>query len=460
MSSRSAPPHSAPSALLQSWQALVDADPQAAAVIEASSGRVFSRQDIEEFAETLLNSLVARGEFSGRRIAFAFPNSARWIASFLAILRAGGTAVPLDAAEPASSQQILAQAAGAAAILGETGVTPFPGELPNDPSDACLVKLTSGTTGAPRPLLFTHQQMLADGHQVSRTMDIRPTDLNIALIPFGHSYGLGNLVVPLLLNGTPCLCSSGALPHIIAAECERWKPTVFPAVPAMLRVLSLSDVSPAALQSLRVIVSAGSPLTAEVAQSFHHKYNRLVHGFYGSSETGGITYDRTGDATLAGRSVGTPLEGVRLIFDAEKRFWVESAAVYTHGNPHAASAAGRHQPADTGELNAEGELVLLGRTGRMMKIAGRRLDLSDFENQLRRIPHIRDAFAAPHPERPEELAVALATHLSQEEARAQLRAHLAPWKVPRRILVLVEFPLTARGKPDTRALSEQLSRAR
>ena len=58
------------------------------------------------------------------------------------------------------------------------------------------------------------------------------------------------------------------------------------------------------------MISAGAPLSAEVAQQFYRRYGIKIHNFYGSSETGGICYDRTGNATLSGRSVGKPLSGV------------------------------------------------------------------------------------------------------------------------------------------------------
>ncbi|HEV8074051.1 MAG TPA: fatty acid--CoA ligase family protein, partial [Opitutaceae bacterium] len=315
--------------------------------------------------------------------------------------------------------------------------------------DLCLFKITSGSTGTPRALPFTHAQILADGRQVCRTMGIGPGDLNLAIIPLGHSYGLGNLVVPLLAQGTPLVCASAPMPHALAADCARWRPTVFPAVPALLRALAACDIAIDALQSLRLVISAGAPLPAETAQAFFAKTGRSPQAFYGTSETGGITFDRDGEATRAGRSVGTPLAGVRLRFGRGRRFVVVSAAV---------GGRGKFSPADHAELNAPGELVLLGRAGRMVKIAGRRLDLTELETTLRRVPGVRDALAAPHPARPDELAAALATDLSANAVRGALRERLAAWKIPRRLIVLPAFPLTARGKTDTRALQKLLHR--
>jgi acyl-coenzyme A synthetase/AMP-(fatty) acid ligase len=279
-------------------------------------------------------------------------------------------------------------------------------------------------------------------------MDIQPGDLNLAVIPLGHSYGLGNLVVPLLAQGTALVCAASPLPNVLAADCARWRPTVFPAVPTLLRALVQADADPAAFASLRLVISAGAPLAPEVAAAFAKRFGRRVHGFYGTTETGGISYDRTGEATLSGRSVGPPMTGVRLEWRRGRRFVVESAAVMGRG---------RFSPADGGELNELGELVLRGRTGRLVKIAGRRLNLAEIETALRAVPGVRDAHAIAHPARADALAAAVAAELTPAELRRQLGARLAAWKIPERLLVLPEFPHTVRGKIDRRRLEALLS---
>lgn len=444
--------------LLHGWEELAAREPTAPALIEAAQNRVFTRAALDDLAQTWANHIPAETALKGARVAFALPNGASWISVFLGLLRRGAVPVPLDASEPIAAQRELARHAGAAYLWTGDILESLGPDQPRPTRGICLIKLTSGTTGTPRPLLFTDAQMLADARQICTTMEIGPEDINLAIVPFGHSYGLGNLLIPLLAHGTAALCVSAPLPHAIAADILRWQPTIFPAVPALLRVLTLSDLPADTFAGVRAIISAGSPLSPDVAQAFYQKYHHVIHGFYGSSETGGITYDRSGEATLAGRSVGTPMDGVTLtFFPEEQRFEVESAAVFTRGNRRRNRAGnGIFSPADRGELNASGELVLLGRAGRMMKIAGRRIDLSELEQTLKQLPGIRDAIVVPHPQRPEELAAALATPLSLEETRALLRRELAAWKLPRRLLVFPEFSVTSRGKTDTRWVREQL----
>ncbi|MFA6287304.1 MAG: class I adenylate-forming enzyme family protein [Opitutaceae bacterium] len=459
--------------LTKTWARLVHAQPDALALIEAANGRRWTRAELSAHADSWRATLPL--EVAGQRVTFALPNGPDWFAAFLGLLLADAIPVPLDPSEPVAAQRTLAASARApfawinarlepiqSNLIGYFGVfqnSPFstgPSKIQSNllgysVPRACLVKLTSGSTGRPRALAFTHAQMLADGRQICAGMGITPDDLNFAVIPLGHSYGLGNLVVPLLAQGTPLVCAGAPLPHALAADIALWKPTVFPAVPALLRALAAADVPAKHLASLRTVISAGSPLTPEIALAFHAKFALKPHGFYGSSETGGITYDRSGDATLAGRSVGAPLKGVTLTPTRAGRFRVTSPAVFHTGS---------FCPADRATLTDDGELVLLGRTGRMVKIAGRRLDLGELEQSLRRLPDVRDAFVAPHPHHPGELAAVVATPLAASALRPLLRAHLASWKLPRRLVTTAEFPLTARGKPDARALHALLANHR
>lgn len=429
------------------WADTVAAQSNAVALIEGASGRAWTRAQLDglahAFAETLPTT-VAR-----QRVTFALPNGPDWFAVFLGLLRAGATPVPLDPSEPADNQRQLARAVGAAFAWIGGQLEPVARPRRRRAPVPALFKLTSGSTGLPRALPFTHAQLIADGRHVCTSMDIRPEDLNLAVIPFGHSYGLGNLVVPLLAQGTALACADIPLPHALAALAARHRPTVFPAVPALLRVLSEADLPANAFDCIRTVISAGAPLSPAIACAFHGKFGLKPHGFYGSSETGGISYDRTGDDTLTGAGVGTALDGVTISPLRGQRIRVRSAAVFR---------TGAHTPGDRAQVGADGRLVLLGRTGRMVKVSGRRLDLAELETTLRQLPGISDAFVAAHPDNPEELAAVLATSLDAPAVRSLLRIHLAPWKVPRRIVPVAAFPVTARGKTDTAALRAVLIR--
>jgi len=442
--------------LHETWRKTLRRRGDAHAVAEAATGRTASFRELEAGAAAFSFDATA---LRGRAVVFALPNGIRWLGFFLALQRAGAVAVPLDPAEPAAAQRAIAESLRAGYWWdGHTLVALPRARRFRDPA-TCLIKLTSGTTGRPRPLVFTAGQMLADARQVTRTMGIRPRDLNYALIPFGHSYGLGNLTLPLIAQGVPLVCGAAPLPQAIAADFARWQPTVLPSVPAVFRALVAADVAREAFASLRMAISAGAPLAPETARAFAAKFGRRIHAFYGSSETGGIAYDRMGAATLAG-GVGRPLLGVSVRAGRGGRIEVSSAAVFTWGNRRQARGRGRWSPPDQAARDARGGLTLLGRRGTTVKLGGRRLNLGEVAARLRQVAGVRDVWVGVSGGGEPVLGAAVVTSRSATEVRLALHDAIAGWKIPRRWAVLAEFPLTARGKTDTRALHAAVFGAR
>ena len=436
-------------ALLQAWRKTLRQRGGERALVEAATGRTMTFREIDLAATAWMAAHAPDpAPLAGRAVVFAVPNGAAWLEIFLGLMKAGAVAVPLDPGEPPAAQQRLAAALRAGAWWDSAALVPISGARRYRDPAPCLVKLTSGSTGRPRPLVFTDAQMLADGRQVTATMRIRARDLNYGLIPLGHSYGLGNLTLPLLAQGVPLVCGTAALPQAIAADFARWSPTVFPGVPTIWRALAASDVR---LASLRLAISAGAPLPPEVARDFAARFGRPLHSFYGSSETGGISYDRTGRAALAGH-VGTALRGVKLAGLGGQRLCVSSAAVITHGHTRQVGRHGAWIMPDRATLGARGEVTLLGRRGTTVKIAGRRVNLAEAADRLRRLPAVRDAWVGVTGGADPVLAAVVATERTPVELRAALQAVAAPWSIPKKLLVVAALPVTARGKTDTRAL--------
>jgi long-chain acyl-CoA synthetase len=451
-------------ALLQAWAKTVRRRAGDRAVVQAADGLAVTFGELEVRA-TAWRAAHAPGAWQGRAVVFAAANGVGWLEIFLGLLKAGAVVVPLDAAEPLVAQQRLARSIRAGAWWDGTKLHALAGAKRYRDPATCLIKLTSGTTGRPRTLVFTAGQLLADGRQVTGTMGIRTRDLNYALIPLGHSYGLGNLTVPLLAQGVSLVCGTAPLPHAIAADFARWQPTVFPGVPAMWRALATADMR---LDSLRLGISAGAPLPPEVARDFAARFGRKLHGFYGSSETGGIAYDPTGRATLDG-GVGRAMRGVKLAALKGLRLRVSSAAVLTHGNPWSPSAppkAGKRRRAgqwgawlmpDRVARDDRGNLRLLGRRGATVKIAGRRVNLAEVSDRLRRLPGVREAWVGVSAGNDPVLGAVVAAGRTAVELRGELLADTAAWKIPKKLVVVAALPLTARGKTDTRALQAMVA---
>lgn len=419
------------------WQKKVETAPNRPAAIEAATGLTLTRADLATEAERIASAAPA-GFRAGEVVAFSARNGFGWLALFLALQKLETVALPLDGALPPDQQPATAVALGAHWLVD--------GERWRRLSEAaaagpfCLVKTTSGTTGQARALYFTAANMLADGRQICSTMEIGPDDINLGAAPFGHSYGLGNLVMPLILHGAAVVCTDEMLPAALAGQIARHGVTVFPSAPAIFRALAESTVDAAQLRSVRRVISAGAPLPAAVATRFWERFARPVHNFYGSSETGGICFDRTGDATASGRSVGPPLDGVKVGFSPEGQVTVASAAVL---------GAGDHTLPDLGRWNEQGELVLTGRLSALANIGGKKVAPLEIENVLRGLDQVTDAWVGIGA-RPggDYLLAAVESSRPREHLLAELGQRLPTWQIPRRLWVATNLPRTARGKLD------------
>ncbi|MGH7958734.1 MAG: hypothetical protein ACREH8_17245, partial [Opitutaceae bacterium] len=178
--------------LLTAWQNTVETAPDAVAIIDAATEKRITRAELEAEAGAWRD---AHGtELAGQTVLLAGTNGAGWFRAFLGLLRSNAIIAPLDPGEPLAAQIATAKAIRAHWLWSNGEMRPIASGDGRRREDRRLVKLTSGSTGTPRALAFTDAQMLADGRQICEGMDIRPDDLNLGLIPFGHSYGLGNLV--------------------------------------------------------------------------------------------------------------------------------------------------------------------------------------------------------------------------------------------------------------------------
>ncbi len=432
--------------LWKQWLTVRRHQPRKVVVIDAASGASWTADALTEEA---LRVGAELGEFhTGERIAFRLPNGAAWLALFLALQRKELAAIPLDGGLPEAGCRDASERFGASALFLDGKWHALRKKGRRDRS-VCCIKVTSGSGALPKAVACRTGHLLADGRHIISTMKIRPRDINLGVIPLGHSYGLGNLVMPLLLQGTAIVCASEYVPRQIVEWIGRHRITVFPGVPALFRVVAALPADGGMIAPLRTAISAGAALAPSVAQAFYKRFGKKIHNFYGASETGGICYDRTGHASLSGRSVGTPMDGVKVTVKA-RRMTVVSSAV--------ATPAGHWRLNDYGEWNARGELALLGRVGQGANIGGKKVHPLEVERALRGLPGITDAsvWLAQSNGR-DLLAAAVETTHAQARIESGLAAHLPAWKLPKLYVVLREFPRSGRGKIDVAELKQRIT---
>ncbi|MBV8174891.1 MAG: acyl--CoA ligase [Verrucomicrobia bacterium] len=414
-------------------------------------------QDVEQ--ERFLWQRRLSGFSEGDCVVGALGNDPSWPAFLLACWDRGLIVAPAEPDIPAVQldgilQLTQAQGLVRAKSIQSLGYQRIAWEEPRPD----LLKITSGTTGAPRAVRFRESQLLADCRNICETMGIRPEDVNLGVIPFSHSYGFSNLITPLLFQGTKLVCSNDRMPRAIYHHLQNCGATIFPATPALFQALgSLSDtVKPV---PTRLCISAGAPLVPEISRQFHQRLGRKIHSFYGSSECGGIAYDREDELERPSGFAGTPLCGVDIITTDKNRIAIHGPNVadgYFPASDEAILGGKRFVPGDLVEWSNEG-LRLIGRVTDFVNVAGNKVHPSLVEEHLRKLPGVIDAmvFGIPSATRNEDLVayVVGSSQLSRQLLESHCREGLSSWQVPREIEIVGQLPFNNRGKINRSELS-------
>lgn len=343
---------------------------------------------------------------------------------------------------------------GVAACPVETGQA-HP-NLPELSSEVRHVKMTSGTTGTPRAILFTETQIAADAANIVETMRLSPNAPNLAFISLAHSYGFSNLVTPLLLHGIPLILGGHPLPELVKSSSKVAGQVTLPAVPALWRNWAEANAIP---PNIYLAISAGAPLSLALESDMLARWNLKLHNFYGASECGGIAFDRTECIRPDARISGTPLSGVSLSVGPGDCLEVQSSAVGLTYWPEAdlRLGDGRFLTNDLVEIRSDG-VRMLGRAGDQLNLAGRKVLPDLIEEALHQHPQVRQCviFGIPSPEAERaEIAVAavvVSSPVSQRDLNLFLLERLPAWQVPRRWWFVPSLNETARGKISRRDL--------
>jgi len=487
--------------ILTSFERLAERAPREALVV--SRTRRADRGSVAALARGVARLLAGLPGRPGAPIAFAARNGPGFLAGFLALRRLGHPVLLLDGGTPEAERRRIARGLGALALLecpcswpegpgifalhpiGPIGpFGPLGEEEPEGegtPPDAwedgaragaaiAVIKVTSGSTGAPRGIATPAEALVADDAQLAASMGIRPDDAFVTTVPMSHSYGLSSLALPALLRGQVLVMPEGdspVEPLVAAAACGA---TVFPTVPAYLDALLRLSQPPAWPESLRLAITAGAQLPPATAARFRETFGRPVHVFYGASECGGITYDREGGAGERG-TAGTPVEGARVELlgateeGGEGIVAVSSPAVALGylPDPDARLAGGVYRTSDLGVWR-RGELALLGRVDDLVNIKGKKVNPREVERILGDLPGIDEVAVLGVPGAAcggEVLRAVIACRdglVSTDQVLAWCRPRLAAHKVPRSVVFVRSLPRTDRGKLDRAAL-QALARA-
>jgi acyl-CoA synthetase (AMP-forming)/AMP-acid ligase II len=270
----------------------------------------------------------------------------------------------------------------------------------------------------------------------------------LVAIPLSHSYGFDNGVLSLAVAGTPLVLEPSFYPSPLLAALAEGEVSFFPTVPPLVRGLAEAEWPRDLL--LRTVICAGASLPVETARRFRCKSGRAVHQFYGSTETGGISFETAPEEAAAEGSVGRPLPGVTVGF-------AEGGVVEVASDASFGGHLGRDRtltrrlvaPGDTGVLDPTGRLRLTGRSADICNVGGRKIPAAALEEALRGATGVEElaVVGVDDPVRGDRIVAFLVAR-----GRAVDLSALPCGMQPREVRLVDGLPYTERGKLDRAAL--------
>jgi len=355
-------------------------------------------------------------------------------------------------------------------IAGQSVTDP---QLPIDPSDTCYQLYTSGTTGLPKGVETTHNNLLAALRDGLAPLEMHAQSVNLVCMPLFHISGSGWGVMGIFAGARSILLRDVDLQEILRViPTYRITHSVF--VPAVLQfLLAQPNVGEIDYSSLHTIVYGASPITEQVLIGAMKTFGARFFQVYGLTETsGGVTmlhpqdHDPGGPRAHLLRSCGKAVVGHEIrVVDAEGsdvgegevgEIWIRGPQVMKGywQNPDATRGSitdeGWFKSGDAGYLT-EGFLFIHDRVKDMIISGGENIYPAEIENVLMKHPQIADAAVIGIPsERWGETVKAIITRadeaLTEQDVLSYCRQNLAHYKCPTSIDWMTTIPRNPSGK--------------
>ena len=338
--------------------------------------------------------------------------------------------------------------------------------VPDKPGHITI--LTSGTTGAPKgaPRAPTAGGLAGLTASALNRFGLRAGEPMVICPPLFHGLGLLTSMLALFL-GSPLVLARRYDAAAVLASIDRNRAGSVVAVPIMLqRMLDLGaeQIAEYELRSLRAIISGASALGPALAERFIAQFGPVLCDAYGSSEIGIATIANSADLLAAPGTVGRPCLGssVRILDDNDRPVAVgETGRIFAGGGlvfggysdgSSKTVVDGRMSTGDLGHLDKAGRLFVDGREDDMIVSGGENVYPAEVEDCLMNHPGVVEAVVVGVPD--EEFGQRLVAYVVPSGPRAvtpeqliqHVRANLARYKTPRKIVLVEDLPRNATGK--------------
>ena len=307
--------------------------------------------------------------------------------------------------------------------------------------DSVFLKLfTGGSTGMPKIWSKTIRNMFGEAFFLSDKFDIAPSDRFAATVPPIHIYGLLFSVLVPLVAAAEVLDGVFTFPHEIHRAIVKASSNILVSIPIHYRVLSGTGAERA---SLRLAFSSAGKLSLAESESFFEQTGLGITEIYGSTESGGIATR----CRAKGQEdfISYPCVDWKI---KEDRLFVRSDFV-SPGIDR--DDDGFIDTGDQARTVGKDSFKLIGRADRIVKVAGKRVDIEEVKNKIIQSANVTDAIVISTKSqtgRENEIWALVEGNVSKNGLRQHLAAMLEPCAVPRRIRIVDHIPVSSTGKYD------------
>ena len=338
-------------------------------------------------------------------------------------------------------------------------------------ADAAVILFTSGSEAAPKAVVLSHANMLANRRQIAARVDFSPADLALNALPMFHSFGLtGGFLLPLLSGVRLYLYPSPLHYRIVPEIAYATGATILFGTDTFLAGYA-RRANPYDFYALRYVFAGAEPVREESRKLWSERFGKRILEGYGVTECSPVIAVNTPMHYRAG-TVGRFLPLVEYRLDpvpgisAGGRLAVRGPNVmagYLRGGDVEEPAGGWYDTGDIVTVDWDGFVTIVGRAKRFAKLGGEMVSLAAAERIAETaVPETRHAVVAlPDSRRGEKLVLVTEAHGFDRNRllEAAHRLGMPEIAVPREVIEIEHLPLLGTGKTDYVAVTGLVEQA-